>query len=183
MRAFVIAVVLCIVVSAEASAQLPAQKGTPGKGTRPTAPPQGKTVASEPEKVPATNLTPKGGGKVRAAVVVNSVDYQIGILGYPANDGIVVMSTAQRRDLDQGGRIRCPAREIEVDFQNNGKTVTVRLEGGDMITTIGGYETKTIDQLVVAINSTNTPHALDITFIDWRTGNEYMGTINAMKVK
>jgi S1-C subfamily serine protease len=61
--------------------------------------------------------------------------------------------------------------------------VKIRLEPGDKITGIDGYQVTNLQELIVAVNSAGDPHRLDIAFIDWRSGNEYVGTINAMRVK
>lgn len=183
MRGLLIAVAVCFSAGA-IQAQLPAQKGKENKGDRPTKAPEGKSVVSEPTKVPATTLTPKGGGHSGGVVTaIAATDYMIGVQGYANDTGIVVMATVAVADQNQKGKKRCPVGEIEVDFKGNGKLVKVLLEPGDVITAVDGFSTKTLDELVVAINTASNPHAMDITWIDWRSGNEYTGTINALKKK
>lgn len=178
---------LVLALSSQAQAQLPAQRGTPGSGNRPTTAPSGKKIQGEPEKASA-KLTPKAGSNKparAAAVVVPQQNFMVGINGYPSpdNDGIVLLSTLQRRDLDRGNKVRCPVKEIQVDFRGNGKLINMYLEPGDKITSIDGFEVKNMEQLMVAVNSATNPHDMEITFIDWKTGNEYTGTIDAMRVR
>jgi len=165
-------------------AQLPAQRGTPGAGNRPTEAPSGKRVQVEPDKAKA-NLTPKAGSgrTAKAGVVIGQTNYMIGVRGYASDDGLVVLSTLQRRDLDRGNRMRCPVKEIQVDFRGNGRLINMYLEPGDVITSIDGFDVKNLDQLIVAVNSASNPHDMQISFIDWRTGNEYTGTIDAMRIR
>lgn len=186
MRAIVMAAVFFAAVGG-ASAQLPAQKGVAGKGKRPTSPPAGKVEAAEPGKTPETKLkrVQESGDqpKTKECAAIADINYMVGVRGYARADGFVVLSTARLRDLNQRSKVRCAAEEIEVDFQGNGRTVKLKLEGGDKITAIDGYEVKTPEELSVALNTASDPHAVDITFIDWRSGNEYTGRLNAMKVK
>ena len=122
MRAMVSAVVLIFAVSVATSAQLPAQRGVAGKGERPKDPPSGKKTIHEPEKTSAMMLTPKGGGTKKSFSAIANAKLMIGIRGYAEDDGIVVLATVQKRDLDQG-KNRCPVNEIKVDFQGNGVLV------------------------------------------------------------
>jgi hypothetical protein len=163
--------------------QLPAQRGRPGTGQRPTSPPAGRAVAEEPSHAAAGTLRSRSGGNGKAYAAIADASYMIGVRGYGDGDGIVVTSTLQRRDYNQGGRTRSPAMEILVDFQGNGRLVKIRLESGDKITGIDGFQVTNLQELIVAVNSAGDPHRLEIAFIDWRSGNEYVGTINAMRVR
>ena len=182
MRTILLAGLLVAITLGTSLAQLPAQKGTPGKGNRPTAAPPGKKVTAEPTKATATMTKKQGNTETAAVMALTSVDYMIGITGYPSADGVVVMSTVRRHDLD-ANKIRCAAAEIPLDLQGNGKLITVTLEPGDKITHLGVYGVTTVEQIAIAINTATDPHSLDIRFIDWRTGNEYAAKIDAMRVK
>lgn len=182
MRATAMAVMFFMAVGAT-PAQLPAQKGEAGKGKRPTAPPTGQSEAAEPSKTPEMTLKRLHGGDPKSCAVIVDIKYMVGVRGYAGTDGFVVLSTVKLRDLNQRGKVRCAAEEIEADFQGSGRTVKLKLEGGDKITAIDGYGVKTPEELSVALNTASDPHAVDITFVDWRLGNEYMERLNAMKVK
>lgn len=183
MRSYVCLAAVWIATANTMTAQLPAQKGTPGTGNRPAAAPKGKTTVAEPTKTPQTQLAPKAGGKPKVVAALVSADYAIGVQGYPTDAGVVVMSTVKLADKNQRGKRRSAAEEIDVDLKGNGRTVKLKLEAGDTITSVDGSVTNTLDELVAAINSASDPHALEISFIDWRTGNECTGTINAVKKK
>ncbi len=182
MRALALMLIIVAAMGGNVGAQLPAQKSTKGKGDRPTTAPRGISIAPESKQVPVTSLASRNGGAPRVAAAMSRLDYAIGIRGYAAEDGVVVLATSNRRDLDRGGRNRCPAAEIEVDFRGNGRMTRVRLEPGDKITAVDGFEVNSLDELAVAVNSASDPHSIEIVFIDWRTGNEYMGWIDAMRV-
>jgi S1-C subfamily serine protease len=181
MRTVIIASVVSLFAVSGAVAQLPAQKGMTGKGERPTAPPSGSRVDVEPPTTAAMQMERKVGGQEPVAAIVSK--FRIGVRGYKGRQGVVVMDLVSDKDLDQSSKRRCPAAAIRVDIQGNGKVITMKLERGDVITAAGDYQVKTVDELAVAINTAADPHDMEITFIDWRTGNEYTGRINAMRIK
>lgn len=181
MRTLIATLMVTIALQASAMGQLPAQKGKRGEGARPTAVPPGKQLMEEPTRTSEMKLKKVDGG-ARQYAAIAQVDYFVGVRGYPTQSGLAVMSTFRRKDYDKNGRGRCPAEEIEVDFQGNGRLIKVKLEPGDVIVAIDGIYVTTPAEVSVAVNSADNPHDLEIVFIDWRTGNEYVGKIDAMKI-
>jgi len=200
MRAVLVAAVFAVttfatalLLPAEAFTQLPEQKG--GKkavdkshDSRPTDLPANTKEVHEIDKhdKDVTLYKKKADGSTEKKLIPKStIDpmFKIGVAGYPSPNGFVVWNTVKFSDKDKNNQARCPAQEIQVDFGGNGQFVTVKLERGDRIVSIDTWDVKTPDDVGVALNSASDPHTIEIQFVDYRSGNQYTGYINAARIK
>jgi hypothetical protein len=163
MSTFAKMMVALFVFSSEALAQLPAQHQ---QGTNQPQPPS--------QNVPGTHEY--------ADVNDQLLSYKIGIYGQESLGGVVVLGTTRIFDLDKN-RHRSAAQEIMVDFLGNGKLVPVKLEQYDIIQSIDGHRVQSLSDLAVFLNSASDPRRITIGFRDHRTGQEYVGRLNAVRVR